>query len=584
MRQRFSHAKVTNSSRGSPRAVGPPALDSTPADSTGGNCSNLGVGGGKGNVSPPIRDGIISSVLDVFCALLRRAPAMVQISGVALSAALVFAVVLGTKLAQSRRTSQVQSITPPITFARESERFQRPMEPIGEEPGEILDFEDEVRALKVKLEAALRRCGAPWVQNGTLAEETAIKDPIPRWDGTHAIRSFDEMQFEDGVYGEQADNYFIQSRDSKDWMVDVYADPYYATDDDSYRVSGVESYQWGCRRTSTHRLHHPTCNHFHQNDLLTDLMQESSNFLGSGAYRDTFMIQSQLPSFQLDEPDSAVIKSISLYYNMGDDLKTLLEFQRLDALVMEQLHASPMVSDIYGHCALGILAEYCPIRMESVIVSTEIEQKPDLEGDLRTLNSLTGSEKLQLALDFAKPLAVMHGFRGGVIAHVDVKPDQYMRGYDGVVKLIDFNRAEILLFDERRRVFCPQREGKVYTVYRSPEELDDRPINDMADVYNYASNIVYSIMTGLWIHSIAPNPDDVKEHLLSRSHPFYDQRWESNSYADATLVQVLKSCWEFDPEDRPSIFDIIDYLEHAISNNAELEARGAEQVEWREYL
>ena len=47
---------------------------------------------------------------------------------------------------------------------------------------------------------------------------------------------------------------------------------------------------------------------------------------------------------------------------MGDDLKTLLEFQRLDALVMEQLHASPMVSDIYGHCALGILAEYCPMR------------------------------------------------------------------------------------------------------------------------------------------------------------------------------------------------------------------------------
>jgi tRNA-binding EMAP/Myf-like protein len=46
-----------------------------------------------------------------------------------------------------------------------------------------------------------------------------------------------------------------------------------------------------------------------------------------------------------------------------------------------------------------------------------------------------------------KPLADMDGSQFGVIVNVDVKPDQFRRGIDGVLKLTDLNRANMLLYE-----------------------------------------------------------------------------------------------------------------------------------------
>jgi hypothetical protein len=66
--------------------------------------------------------------------------------------------------------------------------------------------------------------------------------------------------------------------------------------------------------------------------------------------------------------------------------------------------------------------------------------------DVHPMNNLTLAEKLDMALVMAESLADIHGYRGGVIAHGDVHPDQWLRSSTGQIKVNDFNNAEMLVF------------------------------------------------------------------------------------------------------------------------------------------
>lgn len=49
------------------------------------------------------------------------------------------------------------------------------------------------------------------------------------------------------------------------------------------------------------------------------------------------------------------------------------------------------------------------------------------------------------------------------IAHVDVQFGQFFRGTDGLIKIIDFNRAEALLYDVEKEKYCVSLEF-IYTL------------------------------------------------------------------------------------------------------------------------
>ena len=64
-----------------------------------------------------------------------------------------------------------------------------------------------------------------------------------------------------------------------------------------------------------------------------------------------------------------------------------------------------------------------------------------------------------MALELSKGLATMHGHAGGVIANVDVQLAQFGRGEDGLIKILDFNRAEVPLYDEKQERYCTFSNG-----------------------------------------------------------------------------------------------------------------------------
>lgn len=367
-----------------------------------------------------------------------------------------------------------------------------------------------------------------------------------------------------------------------------------------------------CRHPPHRRHYRPTCNDVHGIDLGSGVGPGGDIIhLGLGGFRTTFRIPaggggktstSSYAAFKMVTESGGAVEDYA-----GTAFLELMEMQRHDAMVMDLLSASPRISDLHSFCGMASVNELGADEMESVILTDPDENEPPPLDEAvpfaGTANGLGVLERLSLALEFARPLADLHGYRGGVLAHVDVKPDQYMRGRDGIVKLVDFNRAEVLPYLERDPGgsgaaggdddYCRVDVGTAPTIYRSPEELAALPIDESSDVYNYASLVAYTVLTGRWIHSVAEEGqgegrDLVADLLLTGHRPFYDVRFRRNSYGEACLCRVLEECLDPDRSARADIFWVVRYLEEALERQAELDSRGmggADGVgEWARYV
>jgi serine/threonine protein kinase len=140
------------------------------------------------------------------------------------------------------------------------------------------------------------------------------------------------------------------------------------------------------------------------------------------------------------------------------------EYVRIDALISERLTSSPRIADIYGHCGLAIVAEFFHHGdAEAKILPGYQTSAPSYRAAPNALpqNNLTASEKLHIALGMAEAIADLHGFQDGVIVHNDIQPSQFLFRSDDhkALKLNDFNRAEVMLWDEEHQDYCRYRCG-----------------------------------------------------------------------------------------------------------------------------
>lgn len=131
-------------------------------------------------------------------------------------------------------------------------------------------------------------------------------------------------------------------------------------------------------------------------------------------------------------------------------------------MVMEQLTSSNRITNIYSFCATSSLVEYAPGNLNKYVMPTDGMKEVDDEiddDDPTPVNNIGAEEKLEMSLELAKGLAAMHGHSGGVIANVDVQLGQFSRGKDGLIKILDFNRAEAMLYNEIKNEYCKFENG-----------------------------------------------------------------------------------------------------------------------------
>lgn len=259
-----------------------------------------------------------------------------------------------------------------------------------------------------------------------------------------------------------------------------------------------------------------------------------------------------------------------------EDKYTFLQYQedmRKDAMVMELLSSSPRVTDIYAHCSMSSVIEFVPVNLENYILPTlGYSPKKILRGGSEEsereepLNDhITPEEKLEIALEMAKCLAAMHGYEDGVIAHVDLQLGQFMRGRDGLIKIVDFNRAEPLLYDTNNEKYCAWCNGVPPDgVYRAPEENVDAPLTEKIDVYSLG-NIFYSILTGKLVWADVEH-EELSERIIEGYLLEIPDFYEENK-ASENLVIAIKACWNYEVDDRPSIFRVVEFLEDAVASS-----------------
>ena len=217
-------------------------------------------------------------------------------------------------------------------------------------------------------------------------------------------------------------------------------------------------------------------------------------------------------------------------------------------MVMELLSSSKRIADIYSFCALSSVIEYAPIQIEEEVMSTR-----------RNIDQPV--KKLEMAIELLKVVATIHGHKDGLISTADIQVGQFCRGRDGFIKMLDFNRAESLLYDESYGEYCRFENGVPPDgSLRAPEEIIDAPLTEAIDVYSLG-NVFYSILTGRYVND---------DYSVSKAHQRLRQGktehldasvYENKSQAEFAIMKATQWMWTFDAVERPSIFDVLKFLE-----------------------
>eukprot|EP00538_Stauroneis_constricta_P012966 CAMPEP_0119572508 /NCGR_PEP_ID=MMETSP1352-20130426/44656_1 /TAXON_ID=265584 /ORGANISM="Stauroneis constricta, Strain CCMP1120" /LENGTH=600 /DNA_ID=CAMNT_0007622193 /DNA_START=27 /DNA_END=1829 /DNA_ORIENTATION=+ len=384
-----------------------------------------------------------------------------------------------------------------------------------------------------------------------------------------------------------------------------------------------------CRRVSWIHDYSPNCNALHEFDLSLDYKSEQqglgdeqiydSFYISHGYFRDAWVVESM--------PEIEHVRSVLKMTRYKYDIKTsTLDVALRDALIMEKLDGAPQIVNIYGHCGNAVWVEAMPYEVEEYIVPGEgyakqkeldkegelrprnhftvtekltmafemaeslavlhgfryvvpgegyaTQEELDKEGELRSRNHFTVTEKLTMAFEMAESLAVLHGFRDGLIIHDDVQLCQWLRLENGKLKLGDFNRAEIPAYNATSGQYCKYQNGEVFGNYRSPEEFADLPLTEGLDMFSFGNNI-YALLTGLWVFYENSDDEVVHKKLIEGEIAYIDPRYEQRSYGEKKLVEILRRCWEYNPEKRINIFQAVEMLREAVKENAKLEAAAA---------
>jgi len=192
------------------------------------------------------------------------------------------------------------------------------------------------------------------------------------------------------------------------------------------------------------------------------------------------------------------------------------------------------------------------------------------------MNNLTGFERVHIALNMAKSIALLHNWEGGVIVHNDIQPQQFFmtesfeeKTYDDgepLVKLHDFNRAEIMLWDDVNKRYCKYRNGGGGGNWRAPEEYEDDWLNEKMDIWSLGLNIM-QLVDGL-----EPFPELDEEAacigmILAGNNPVVRHELKERSEIDKDLLEIVERCLVRNTEERLSIAEVIELLEATVEKH-----------------
>lgn len=153
---------------------------------------------------------------------------------------------------------------------------------------------------------------------------------------------------------------------------------------------------------------------------------------------------------------------------------------------------------------------------------------------------------IQLALDLSRGLSYLHSQK---IVHRDVKAENMLLGSNRNLKIADFGVARV-------EAQNPQdMTGETGTLgYMAPEVLDGKPYNRKCDVYSFG--------ICLWEVYCCDMPyTDLSFAEVSSAVVRQNLRPEIPRCCPSSLSNIMKKCWDGNPDKRPEMEEVVRLLE-----------------------
>ncbi|KAL0364594.1 UNVERIFIED_CONTAM: Serine/threonine-protein kinase STY13 [Sesamum angustifolium] len=203
-----------------------------------------------------------------------------------------------------------------------------------------------------------------------------------------------------------------------------------------------------------------------------------------------------------------------------------------------------------GSPELNIQTENGHIGMPSNICCVVVEYLPG--GNLKSYLIKNRRKKLaykvvvQMALDLARGLSYLHSQK---IVHRDVKTENMLLDKSRTVKIADFGVARVEASNPN------DMTGETGTLgYMAPEVLNGNPYNRKCDVYSFG--------ICLWEIYCCDMPyPDLSFSEVTSAVVRQNLRPEIPRCCPSSLANVMKRCWDANPDKRPEMDEVVTMLE-----------------------
>ncbi|GAV77672.1 Pkinase_Tyr domain-containing protein, partial [Cephalotus follicularis] len=243
---------------------------------------------------------------------------------------------------------------------------------------------------------------------------------------------------------------------------------------------------------------------------------------------------SQKTKSQADAIKEAFIREVEVWYNLDHPNIAKLIGATLDTTAIRFYNDKDQI--VMPTCKPCIVVEYL------------------LGGTLKSYLKNNLGKKLalqiviQFALDIAKGLSYLHSKN---IIHRDMKTDNLLLTKDRRIKITDFGVSR----HENPEEIMTGRTGTMG--YMAPEVYNKRFYNRKCDVYSFGI-----CLWEIYICSIGkPYPKLTFSQLCNSGESYEKMRPEIPKSCPETLAQVMKKCWNADPNGRPEMKEVVSMLE-----------------------
>jgi hypothetical protein len=256
------------------------------------------------------------------------------------------------------------------------------------------------------------------------------------------------------------------------------------------------------------------------------------------------------------EKESVVLKTLKFEHNFED---AHFEHDRVDAVAMERLTASPHVINIFGFCGHSVVTEYAD---------------GSRVGELADKAKKNPLERLRIARDIAHGLADVHGIDGdgnATFVHLDVNPANVV-SIGGTLKLNDFNIGIIRRWNTTSNEPCGFPAQYPNPQWRSPEEArDEQDLTEKVDIFSMG-HIFFRLICGHepWNKlepGGRPSKEEINRKVQNGETPFIpDDIRESENPEVIAIRDAMLACYKPNPKDRPSAREIAKTLDETLAS------------------